>query len=223
MRFICQALGMPGNGIRKIKLAQTEAALKDAARRVFAKRGYLNAKITDIAAEARRSAGSFYNHFESKEELLSVLVTDMFAEARDRVKTDKSGHDLSDRAQLRAHIAAIWDTYRAHLPEFTALLQASMVSKDFARRWRKIRAAKVEILRDHLERVRVAGFRLPGDPAIVASALNSMLEQFCYVWFVAGGRSATSRPPGDDEVIDTLTGLVLHGLTGAGRAGRKTR
>ena len=178
MPFVCQALRMPGSGIRKMKLAQTEAALKDASRRVFARRGYLNTKIIDITAEAGRAAGSFYNHFDSKEELLSVLVADTFAEAKERVKTDKGGHDFSDRAQLRAHIAAIWDTYRAHLPEFTALLQASMVSKDFARRWRKIRATKVEILREHLDRVRISGFRLPGDPAIVALALNSMLEQF---------------------------------------------
>ena len=48
--------------------AQTEVALKEAGRRVFARCGYLDAKITDIAAEAGRSVGSFYKHFAGKEE-----------------------------------------------------------------------------------------------------------------------------------------------------------
>ena len=37
---------------RKAQAAQTEVALKEAARRVFARSGYHGAKITDITTEA---------------------------------------------------------------------------------------------------------------------------------------------------------------------------
>jgi len=64
---------------RKERAAETEAALKAAAKRVFATRGYLNTKITDITAEAGRAAGSFYNHFPSKEALIEAVLADTIA------------------------------------------------------------------------------------------------------------------------------------------------
>ena len=53
-------------------------------------------------------------------------------------------------------------------------------------------------MREHLERLRAAGFDLPGDPAVLASAFNAPLEGFCAIWIAGGGepsagRSATTR------------------------------
>lgn len=208
-------------GLRKRQAAATEAALKAAARRVFARVGYVNAKITDITSEAGRAAGSFYNHFPSKEALLEALAADVFDEGRDRATSaEEHGEDLSDAAQLRAHVAATWHTFKAHLPEITAMREASLVNERLARRVATMRDAKVGIMARHLERMRSSGTALPGQPDLVASAVVSMLEQFCQVWLLDGGDAGRPRALSDDEAIDTLTGLILGGISKGGSMSR---
>src|ERR1700735_550911 len=113
-------------GVRKAKAAETEEALKAAARREFAHRGYLNTKITDITADADRATGSFYQHFASKEDLLNALLADMREQgsASFDLERDDAPHDLTDREQLRAHLAAGWRVMRDNRPVLTALYEA---------------------------------------------------------------------------------------------------
>jgi AcrR family transcriptional regulator len=206
----------PAGGSRRAKSAQTEAALKEAARAVFARSGYLNAKITDITAEAGRSAGSFYQHFPGKEQVLQALLADWTAQAGGELAAGEAGGDLSQQPALRARVAVYWHTYRAHLPEIRALGQAALVNPVFAGQLAQIRHAELQTMREHLKRLRAAGFELPGDPAVLASAFNALLEGFCAIW-IAGGGEPIGRALGDDEAIDTLTGLLQHGLAGPRR------
>jgi AcrR family transcriptional regulator len=204
---------VPDRPARQARAAQTREALKAAARRVFARQGYLNTKIVDITTEAGRAAGSFYNHFASKEELLEALAADLFAEGSRRATAHGTDHDLADHDELRNHVATTWHVYRDHLPEISALLQAGLVHEGLARRVRELRARQVRVVEEHL---RASGYAdLPGDPVVVASAMVSLLEQFCAAWLVHGG-----DPPGrrldDDEAIETLTRFIRFGLTGGG-------
>ena len=58
--------------------AQSRAALIEAARKLFAERGYFNCKVSDIAREAGMSQGNVYWYFSSKEELLKAVLADGF-------------------------------------------------------------------------------------------------------------------------------------------------
>jgi AcrR family transcriptional regulator len=201
-------------GVRKVRAAETEAALKQAARRLFAERGYLNTKITDITAAAGRATGSFYQHFDSKEDLLQALLGDMRDQAGAAFAAEEAGppHDLTDPGQLREHLAVAWGVMRDNRPVMNALLESALTAGPASGAlWDRL-AADTEMFREHLDYLRSTGCALPGDPALVAAAMGGMLAMLAYALLPAGPAG-----PGysDDEVIDTLSGLLLYGLAGA--------
>ena len=200
---------------RTEQAASTEAALKEAARRVFARQGYLNTKITDITAEAGRAAGSFYNHFTSKEEVLTALLTDALAESDAAVYEPHSQHraDFSDRDVVRWHVAAYWRFYSRYLVELTALRQAALINAEFGAQLEALTAENVDHLRDHLEPVIKAGRTLPGPPELVLAMFASLLDAFSYRWQQSEGR-IDGRRVDDDEAIDTLTEFIYRALNG---------
>ncbi len=205
-------------GVRKERAAGTAAALKEAARGQFLERGYLNTKITDITAAAGRATGSFYDHFASKEDLLQALLTDMREQAsadlarQDHPGPDHGDHDLTDREQLRAHLAVAWRVMRANLPVVAALHEAAIAEGvGSGRAWAQL-VEDTGMLREHLDYLRDRGHALPGDPALVAAAMGGMLAMLGYAMPPPGDLAAPAYS--DDEVIDTVTALLLTGLRG---------
>jgi AcrR family transcriptional regulator len=207
--------GAEAVGVRKVRAAETEAALKEAAKRVFARTGYVKAKITDITAEAGRAAGSFYSHFAGKEALLEALLADMLAEGDQRV--EESGHspDFSDPAAVRWHVAVYVRFVGTHRAVMTALYQAAMVDERFADRLQRMLEPNVRDIAEHLGHVREAGGELPGDPVVVASAMIALMSEFARGWLLGdAGERLLGRRLSDEEVVDTITGLIVNGISG---------
>jgi len=197
---------------RKERAAETEAALKAAAKRVFADRGWANTKITDITAEAGRAAGSFYNHFPSKEALLLALLADLEAGGDAAVDEDpEHSQDFTDRAAVRWHIAVFWRFYREHLPVMVALREAALIDPAMRVRLQELRREDNLHLEAHLETVR----QLPGSPRFVVSAFTGLIEQFAWTWLAAGG-DGSGPPPSDEEAIELLTTILHGGIAGRG-------
>ncbi|GLY28778.1 TetR/AcrR family transcriptional regulator [Kineosporia sp. NBRC 101731] len=192
--------------VRKQQAAQTELELKAAAVRVFARTGYLKAKITDITAEAGRATGSFYKHFTGKESVLEALLADLLTRTDDNLRALEHGHpdDFRDREAVRWHVASFWDFQQQHRTVLVALQQASTVDAAFARRQDEMLEPDLRHLAEHL-----SGLALPGDPIVAATIVSRLMWSF-----------ATATPPhtSDDEAIETLTTFIHAGLAGLGRS-----
>jgi AcrR family transcriptional regulator len=85
---------------------RTRQQLLEAARRVFAGRGYASATVDDVAEAAGYSKGAYYFHFDSKEDALLALL-DEWARERSRSLADASDGGRDVRAALRATLAAL--------------------------------------------------------------------------------------------------------------------
>lgn len=182
---------------------RTEAALLDAARKVFAEKGYFNTKISDIATAAGRSTGSFYNYYDNKEQLLEELLAQFSSE----VVAGSSTRRLSDPAAgIRAAVTAYWSTYKKYLPEMIGLFQMSMTNDEFRQRWKVNRAAGIRPVLAGLQGAERAGQPIHFPLALLASALVSMLESFCWVWLAARG-DLDVEPPSDEVAIETLSAI----------------
>ncbi|AGZ40243.1 TetR/AcrR family transcriptional regulator [Actinoplanes friuliensis] len=202
-----------GAGVRRQQAAQTEAELKAAAVRVFARLGYLNTKITDITAEAGRAAGSFYTHFANKEALLEALLTDLLARGDVSAVDEQHDDDFSRRDAVRYHVALYWTFSRENRTLLSALQQAATVDAGFAERSRALVEPDIHHIADHLTRAAEAGFRLPGDPLVVATIFTTLVPAFSAMW-QSGEGPALGRELSDDEAIETLTSFIYSGLGG---------
>jgi AcrR family transcriptional regulator len=189
---------------------RTRAAFLDAARQEFAEKGYFNAKISDIAERAGRSSGSFYNYYENKELLLADLVNEFPRDVLRRAFSDDRGSDIPSR--IEAAVNAYYSAYRTYLPEMVGVFQLSMTQPEFRDRWLALRAAGVRALVGDIDHFRKrSGIPRKVRSEVLASALVSMLEGFCWVWMAAGGEKGIEAP-NDAEAIATLTHVWTHAV-----------
>jgi AcrR family transcriptional regulator len=190
-------------GSRGRKGRATDEAFREAARVVFAREGYLNAKISDIAAEAGRSVASFYNYYDTKADLLIALAEEFHAEATQMaILPYRSG--LSREDALREAVAGFWRTYAKRRGELIGIFQAAMLEGEFRDRWLTMRAEAITRITAEIRRAQADGYCPGVDPVLTASALSAMLEHFCYIWLGQGGerlgRSGEQLGPGGERL-----------------------
>jgi AcrR family transcriptional regulator len=188
---------------------QTRAAIDAAARAVIARKGILAATISDIAAEAGRSTASFYNYYDSKEAMIREWALRFRDEANERATSVKR-HGLTNRERAREAAAAHWRTYRHRLAEMISVSQLAMVSDDFAEYWAQLCAIPISFIIEMVKRAQVEGYCRGDDAELIAVAVVSMFNQFCYVQL--SGKATDTDDVDDEACITTLANIFYRAI-----------
>ena len=96
--------------------ADKRRLILDAAVRVFARQGFHQCRVSDIADEAGVAYGLVYHYFSSKEEILNNLFIERWQVMLDAIAEIDRREDIAARDKLYAVASFIIDSYR-HEPD----------------------------------------------------------------------------------------------------------
>jgi AcrR family transcriptional regulator len=195
----------PREELPTLRGRQTQAAIDAAARVVVARKGILAATISDIAAEAGRSTASFYNYYDSKEAMVREWALRFRDEARDRARA-ATGPELSNQERAYRAAEVHWTTYRRRLAEIISISQLAMVNEDFAQYWAEICELPISLITAMVKQAQQQGFCLKDDPHLIAVAMVSMLNQFCYAQLSGDGADTVD----DQACVTTLANIFYR-------------
>lgn len=171
--------------------------LLSAAREVFERDGYLNARVTDIAAAAGASHGSFYTYFESKTEVFRALVAEEMNGLYRMLGTGGSPGPVRDEPN-RQDVEAVVDGIEHANRRFIEMYQRNhdllglfeqVTSFDD-----EVRALRMQVRQRMVDRV-TASIRRMQDDGLVSTALDahysssilvSMANSIVHHWLVVG-------------------------------------
>jgi len=197
-----------GPGPRSRKGVLTRARLIDAAKVVFERDGFLDARIADIADTANLAPGSFYHYFESKEQIFREV-----AEAQEERLTAPA-EDRSDDVGVTP-TERIRRANRRYLERYRDEAALMGVIEQVSRYDEHVNAARMATMKHFAERAEAAIERLQAEgqvdarvqPAIAADALGAMVARFAELWLVQNAVDCTM-----DTAVDQMTKLLTNAL-----------
>jgi AcrR family transcriptional regulator len=173
---------------------RTRTALVHAARTVFERDGYLDARLTDITKEARLSTGTFYTYFDNKEEIFAAVLEEAQEEMLHPPMTEVGDKD-DPVAVVAASNRAYFEAYRRNAKLMSLLEQVANIDADFREIRRRRGLAFAERNARGIADLQARGLADPTlDPFMAARALSGMVGRLAYQTFVMG----------DDVPIETL-------------------
>jgi TetR/AcrR family fatty acid metabolism transcriptional regulator len=157
-----------------------------AATRVFARNGYFNSKVADIAREADVADGTVYLYFKSKEEILHSIFDQNMAEAitAGRVLIEK----LSDPREKLRRIAMLHLERLGADPDLAVVFQVELRgSTKFMREFSAAGFAEyLGLLRQTFEAGQRSGvFRKELNAKLVSKILFGALDEMATNWIIS--------------------------------------
>jgi AcrR family transcriptional regulator len=192
--------------------ADTRAQLLDAAAKVFAEHGHRAATVDEIVAKAQLSKGTFYWHFESKQELFAALLEERIDRpARALMEVTRSAPAEGATAPVVSHgLATLFREQRELvllLHEYwSAAVRSERLRASYLERQRALRATLADALAARHARTGVP-LAIPADA--LATAFIALAEGL--------SREALLDPDSVEEsLLGEIFSLVYDGMAARG-------
>lgn len=157
------------------------AAIVTAARDVFERSGFKDARIADITKRAKASYGSFYTYFDSKEEVFREVVREVTSEMFDASQPGKDAADHLERIE-RANRNYV-ESYARNARMLAVMEEVAAYDEFTAQLSHQIRQRFVDRSTEGIKRLQARGLADPTvDADRTADALGGMIERFAQVW-----------------------------------------
>jgi len=184
----------------------------DAAVKVFARQGFTQCRVADIADEAGVAYGLVYHYFRSKDAVLDTLFLERWNVMVDFIAlVDRQ--DLAAREKLRSVAGFIVDSYRRD-PELmkVIIVEVTRAANSFGRtHLPEIRRAYAGIAGIVEGGVRTGEFRDAVAPYFAAMAFYGAIEQVLTGWIFADGPIGSAE---FDQAKDLIVETICGGLNG---------
>ena len=185
----------------------------DAAIRVFARQGFHNCRVSDIAAEAGVAYGLVYHYFSSKDEMLNELFSERWSLLL-AASEEAENSDGTPREKLAAVAEFIIGSYR-HDPELmkVIIVEVTRAANSFGRtHLPEISQAYDSIAKIVSDAQQSGAFRDDVDPNFASMWFYGAIEQLLSGWVFE------LIPDGDGDfqrarhmVVDTICGGLERG------------
>jgi TetR/AcrR family transcriptional regulator, fatty acid metabolism regulator protein len=188
--------------------AEKRRVILDAAVRVFARQGFNQCRVSDIADEAGVAYGLVYHYFRSKDEVLDTLFLERW-NVMLQVIRDLDGRDIAPREKLFAIASFIVDSYR-HDPELmkVIIVEVTRAANSFGQTHLvKIREAYGLIAEIVAKAQEQGAFKDTVTPEFAAMAFYGAIEQVLTGWiFDVLPRSDEEYEQAKMFVVETICG-----------------
>ena len=193
---------------------RTPQRLVAAARVVFERDGFHDARLADVTKEAGVSTGTLYSYFQSKEELFRAVMQGVLDDLTEPSAGDHLDAVAGEGAEAADPVQGIVEANRAYVAGYRRNARLMSLLSQVAQRDPEVQAIGFAI-REHFEtRISraVARWQAQGlaysdlDPVYTANALAYMVDRFLAEWI------ALDLPYDEDLAIETLSKLWTRAL-----------
>jgi AcrR family transcriptional regulator len=196
---------------------QTRAAIEQAARKLFAERGFHGTTLADITSAAGKSAAVFYRYFADKEDLLAALAESFLHEV-----VTPSGLSLhlpespdDDDAFFTSVVTGYWNMFKQNIGIMIAVAQLAATQQRFAAVQNEFRRFGMDIVAASVRRAQQQGYASDLNPEHIAAAIALLFENFTTVFVTPSGAGSLGVEISDEDAIATLSTVWKKTLYGA--------